>query len=175
MTPLGPIDQLIDNAAARLTHARPSHAFRANVMARIAVAQPSRFQWRYVFAGSAAAIVLAGVLTLREGGPVSPKPEALSAVNNAPTVEADPTATKNDSSPLTSMPRTVAAHDSGQLAFASLAGAEQEWTGQVIPALEHPELMTVKPLFEGAPIKGIDIEPIRMAPLVVPTLDDINR
>jgi len=45
-----------------------------------------------------------------------------------------------------------------------------------VPALEHPELMTIKPLSDGAPVKAIDFQPIgRVAPLVVPAIGDDNQ
>ncbi len=51
MTPLDRIDSVINEAASRITNAKPSDALRANVMSRIAAERPSRFAWRYVFAG----------------------------------------------------------------------------------------------------------------------------
>lgn len=175
MTPLDRVDSAINEAASRLTSATPSDALSANVMSRIAVERSSRLAWRYVFAGGAMASVALIALVAWPFNPTIPNPAISNPTIINPTVinaSANPTALKNDSSSLTSVARTVAAHDSGQLALAAMVDAEQEWSNRIVPALEQPELMTIKPLFEGAPVKTIDIEPIRMAPLMVRAIDD---
>ena len=59
------------------------------------------------------------------------------------------------------------------MVFATMSDADQEWLSRSVPALEHPELMTVEPLPEGAPIKAI--EPMRVAPIVVTAIGDDNQ
>jgi hypothetical protein len=176
VTPNTGIDTAINNAASRMTNAKPSDALRASVMSRIAVDRPSRFSWRLVLVGSAAAsvaLVVLSVFVLRNtNGHVSPKLSTPSVATVAATAKADPTAATTPTSPLTSVARTIAADDSGR--FVVTADADQ--TGMSVAALEHPEQLTpVKPLSETAPVKAIDIEPIRVAPLVVLAIGDDNQ
>jgi hypothetical protein len=176
VTPHDPLDSAINQAASRLTSAKPSDALRAGVMARIASERPSRFPWRFVFAGSAvAAMVIVGAVSFRapmvSENPISNTP----IINASKTPTPDPTGVKTPASPVTSVARTAAADDSG-LVLATLTKSDEEWLQGKVRALERPELIVpVKPLFGGAPIKTIDIEPIRVAPLVVPAIDDNNQ
>lgn len=179
MTPRDRVDTIIDHAASRMVQATPSDALRANVMSRISVEKPSRFAWRFAFAGGAiATVALVAFLSWPSKHTILNSPIADAKVGNFPIVDSSmhPTVALNSTSPLTSVARTVAANGSGELVVASLSDADQEWLSRRVPALEHPELMTpVKPLLEGAPIKAIDVEPMRVAPLVVPAIGDDNQ
>ncbi len=171
MTPHEPVDSAINEAASRLTSAKPSDAFRSNVMSRIAVTQPSRFAWRYVFAGGAmASVALAAFVSWPNNPTISnltiANPTVINPAVISSTIAAHPTAVKNASSPLTSIARTVAATDGEQSVLAALSDTDPEWSSRMVPALEQAEPMTIRPL-SGAPIKAIDIDPIRLAPLVV--------
>lgn len=177
MTPLDRVDSAINDAASRMTTATPSDALRANVMSRVSHLRAPRFggqagfaRWRFLFAGGAIASVALVAFVMWPFNPTIPNP----AISNPTIINAlaDPTVAVNDPSSLASVARTVAAHDSGQLALAAMVDAEQEWSNRIVPALEQPELLTVKPLFDGAPVKAIDIEPIRITPLMVRAIDD---
>lgn len=177
MTPRDRIDTLIDDTASRMTSARPSDALRTNVMARITNGHPSRFAWRYVLAGSAAASIALVAFASWPSDLTVPNPTISNPTFVNPAIlnsSANPTGVHVPASPLTSVTRTVAA-GSGPSVVAVLTDAERDWLSRSVPALEHPEpLMTVRPLSEGAPIKAIDIEPIRVAPLVVLAIGDDN-
>jgi hypothetical protein len=186
MTPREPIDSLIDNTASRLTSATPSDALRANVMSRIASERRPRFVWRYVFAGGALASIALVMFVTWPRNPAVPNPAIPTATIPTPTLlnptvingtaSVNPTGVRTQTSPLASVVRTAAAHDSGHAAFASAAGTEQDWSSERVAALERPELIApVKPLLEVAPFKTIDVEPIRVAPLVVRAIDDDNQ
>ena len=171
MTPLDPLDSAINAAASRLTNAKPSDALRANVMSRIAAEKKtSRFAWRFVLAGGAiATIALVAFTSLHNSAVPNPTIPTPTLIN--PTV-INPTIASNAPSPIASVVRTASADDSGRLVFM----ADADPAGMSVPALEHPELMTpIKPLFDGAPVTAIDIEPIRMAPLTVRAIDDDNQ
>ena len=177
MTPHSPIDSAINNAASRMTSAKPSEAWRAKVMSRIAVERPAGFPWRFVFAGGAIASVALVAFVSWPTNPTIPTPTIPTPTLINPTVinsKLDPTAAADATSPLLSVSRTAAANDSGQLVLATLTDADQEWLSRSVPALEHPELMTVRPLLGRAQV-AIDIEPIRVAPLVVLAIGDDNQ
>jgi hypothetical protein len=149
---------------------------RANVMSRIAAEKKTaRCAWRYVFAfGAIASVALVAFLSWPSNRAIHNSPITDQKIANSPLVDSslNPTSAVNPASPLPSVARTASADDSGRLAFTT----DADQAGMSVPALEHPELMTVKPLFEGAPVKAIDaIEPIRLAPLVVPAIGDDNQ
>jgi len=120
VTPLDRIDSVINDAASRMTNAKPSDALRANVMSRISVERPSRFGWRYVFAGGAIASVAlvafaawphnAAVSQFAISTPTVINPTILTSPVNSPAAT-DPTAAANRPSPLTSVARTAAFSD----------------------------------------------------------------
>jgi len=175
VTPLDRIDSVINDAASRIVSAKPSDALRANVMSRIAIEKPSRFAWRYVFAGGAiASVALVAFASLHNRAIPNPTISTPTLINPTvinPMASANPTAAGASASPLPSMVRTTA-DESGRMVFA----ADADQAGMSIPALEHPELMTpVKPLSEVAPIKAIDVEPISVAPLTVRAIDGDNQ
>jgi hypothetical protein len=178
VTPNTGIDTAINNAAARMTNATPSDALRAGVMSRIAVAPPRLRAWRFGVAFGVASVGLVAFLVWPHKG--APNPTISQLAISTPTLinptipnePAHPTAGTAPTSPLTSVAQTVAANDSGR--FVVTTDADQ--MRMSVPALEHPELLTpVKPLSEGAPFKAIDIEPIRVAPLVVLAIGDDNQ
>lgn len=177
MTPRDRIDTLIDDTASRMTSAQPSDALRANVMSRIGAERTARLRaWRFgVASGVIASVALIALVSWRANSTITNPAISTPTVIN-PTIlnsSANPTGVHVPASPLTSVARTVAS-DSEPSVVAALAEAERDWLS--VPALEHPELlMTVKPLSEGAPVKTIDIEPIRVAPLVVPAIGDDNQ
>jgi hypothetical protein len=149
---------------------------RASVLARITAAPPSRWFWRYVFAGTAAAtIALAGVVQMNranEGGRILPKP----ADRTAPVqlAKSEPTVSGKRSSPLTPVVNTarverVSARTATQEVTANAEDAAlAAWRARSTPALAHPNSLAVRPL----ELKTIDITPLDVAPLLVPALAD---
>lgn len=166
MTPNNQINTAIDNAASRITNAKPSTALRANVMSRIAAERPSRFSWRYLFAGGAVAGIGLAAFLSWPSGQVSPKLAAPGVVALAPTAKVDPTAPNSPTSPEMS----VNAARIERTASFTPSEADLEWSANAPPALERPEpLERVKSL----EMKLIDnITPLAVTPLVVPTLGD---
>jgi hypothetical protein len=176
MTPREPLDSLIDNAASRLTDAKPSDTLRANVMSRIAVERPSRFPWRFVFAGGAlASVALVAFVSWQRNPAISNLAVSNPTISNPPLINptvinssAHPTAGADASSPLTSTVMRTAALATPPQTFHALNAAEQAWLERGVPALEDPKAPEVTTIH----IAAIDIEPLRVAPLVVPALGD---
>lgn len=170
MTPHDPIESAINNAAARMTNAKPSTALRANVMARIAAERPSRFAWRYVFVGGAiASVAVVAFVSWPANSAISQSTISNPTLVN-PTVinsRVDPTTPAARTSPVTSV---NAARIERAASFAP-SEADLEWSANAPPALERPEPLERVKSLEMKPIDTIT--PLGVAPLVVvPVLGD---
>jgi len=177
MTPRDRIDLAIDHAAARMTHAQPSEALRANVMARIAVERPLRGWWRYALAsGAIASVGLIAAIAWPTTSTVI-APESGMAIMTSATKEpaAVPTSIADDASPLSSINRASIARvertASRPLAVFPMSKAERDWRARATPALEHPDPLEVQAL----ELRTIDITPLGVAPLTVPALGEIQN
>lgn len=173
MTPQDPIDSAINNAAARMTGAKPSDALRANVMSRLRAerfgGQARLRAWRFVFAGGAIASVALVAFASWPGNSAMPNPSISNPTLINPTVinsQTHPTAGIRTSSPVTS----VNAARIERAAVFTPSEAEMEWSANAPPALERPDPLKKAETLE---LKLIDnITPLGIAPLVVPALGD---
>lgn len=169
------IDSAINDAASRMTHAKPSDALRANVMSRISAEQPARFPWRFVFAGGAIASVALITFASWPSNSQFHNPTISNPTLVNPTVingiaANNPTAAPNRPSPVMSVVTKNAARVDPAASFAP-SEAELEWrSANAPPALERPApLEKVKSL----EMKTIDnITPLTVAPLMVLALGD---
>ena len=184
------LDREIDRAVREMLDVEPPAGLRARVMQRIegssetSVASAFRRKSAWIAVAAAAAIVIAVVLTRREGPALSPAPTTL-----PPIVQATPTPELPTSTPATpaSTPRTLTVNDRRSVAVppreaqriaatAAVEPAPDETFSRIpslsIPALSVPDIqrvapaasptqLGVQPIAEPAPI---EFEPLPLSP-----------
>jgi len=158
------LNAAINTAARQMTSAAPSPELRARVLSKLDAAQP-RWGWRLAIAGGAIGVVaIAAALTWRVQPIAVSSPAVASATAFAPGAETDAPVYWIAPPSHVTLVMVAGFRDTATTVMPNVA--ELDWQTRAVPQLPALDALTIERIVQT----DISIDPIDIAPLVVPPL-----